>query len=116
MCRLLESLGPCRRTYVDLGAHHPIRFSNTAALRRRNWVGVNVDGDNNNVKYLKSFFRKDVALSRVISVGGGSINFYRYADSAYNTSSLSQMQYLKLQGIHPIITMTTNSTAVMDFF
>ena len=29
--------------YVDVGAHHPRRFSNTCALYRRGWHGINID-------------------------------------------------------------------------
>ena len=29
--------------YVDVGAHHPLRFSNTAIYHQRGWRGVNID-------------------------------------------------------------------------
>ena len=31
--------------YVDVGAYHPIRFSNTFAVFKRGWRGVNIDLD-----------------------------------------------------------------------
>ncbi len=33
--------------YVDIGAHHPIRFSNTYALYKAGWCGLNVDATRN---------------------------------------------------------------------
>jgi len=32
-------------TYIDIGAHHPTRFSVTRHLYQRNWYGVNVDAN-----------------------------------------------------------------------
>src|ERR1700726_1466588 len=29
--------------YVDVGAHHPYRFSNTCYFYRRGWRGINID-------------------------------------------------------------------------
>src|SRR5690349_18351333 len=29
--------------YVDVGAHHPMRFSNTYFFYRRGWRGINID-------------------------------------------------------------------------
>ena len=34
-----------RGCYVDVGAFHPIHFSNTHLLYRRGWRGVNIDLD-----------------------------------------------------------------------
>ena len=32
-------------SYIDIGAHHPSRFSNTRHLYERGWRGVNIDAD-----------------------------------------------------------------------
>ncbi len=29
--------------FVDIGAHHPVRYSNTYYFYRRGWTGLNVD-------------------------------------------------------------------------
>jgi hypothetical protein len=29
--------------YIDVGAHHPFRYSNTHMLYRRGWRGINID-------------------------------------------------------------------------
>jgi hypothetical protein len=42
LARLFEGLGR-PGFYVDIGAHHPVRFSNTFYFYRRGWHGVNVD-------------------------------------------------------------------------
>ncbi len=31
--------------YVDVGAHHPFRFSNTCYFHRLGWRGINIDAD-----------------------------------------------------------------------
>ncbi len=49
--------------YLDIGAHHPTRFSVTRHLFQRGWSGVNVDA---NVDLLDAFFQarpKDISLN-----------------------------------------------------
>ena len=40
---LLNYLKEPHGFYVDVGAHHPVQFSNTYLLHRRGWHGVNID-------------------------------------------------------------------------
>jgi len=43
---LLSLLTPLELgTYIDIGAHHPSRYSNTRHLYQRGWRGVNIDAD-----------------------------------------------------------------------
>lgn len=49
----LVSQSPGR--YLDIGAHHPDRFSNTRMLYDRGWRGVNVEA---NPKLIKEFLKK----------------------------------------------------------
>jgi FkbM family methyltransferase len=49
--------------YLDIGAHHPTRFSVTRHLFQRGWSGINVDG---NFELLKEFLRarpNDISLN-----------------------------------------------------
>ena len=38
--------------YVDIGAHHPTRFSNTHYFYRRGWSGINIDAMPGSMKNL----------------------------------------------------------------
>lgn len=41
LARMFEHQSP--GFYVDIGAHHPRRFSNTRLLAEKGWTGINVD-------------------------------------------------------------------------
>ena len=48
LSRLLE--GHPVGKYIDIGAHHPFRFSNTAKLYSEGWSGLNVDPNPTSIK------------------------------------------------------------------
>ena len=38
--------------YVDVGAHHPKRFSNTYFFYKQGWNGINIDAMPNSMRFL----------------------------------------------------------------
>jgi FkbM family methyltransferase len=74
--------------YVDVGAHHPMRFSNTHLLSQRfGWTGVNIDPNPG----FKALFDKhrpaDVNLQLAVSSTRGEAEFHLFDDPALNTFS-----------------------------
>ena len=71
-------------TYVDVGAHHPDRFSVTRALYERGWSGINIDADD---QVRDTFLRK--RPRDTFFVGAVGINdyyeFYRSEEKAIST-------------------------------
>ena len=71
--------------YVDVGANHPKRFSNTYLFYRRKWSGVNIDP----LPGMKRLFDKTRPRDINIEVGVGETNdeltYYMYRDSSLNT-------------------------------
>ena len=53
--------------FVDVGAHHPFRYSNTALLYKKGWNGINVEGDRTNMWMFKYLRRKDINLNYILS-------------------------------------------------
>lgn len=54
--------------YVDVGAHHPFRYSNTYLLHRfRSWRGINIDLDERAVDELRTHRPRDLNLLAAIS-------------------------------------------------
>ena len=41
--------------YVDVGAHHPKRFSNTFLLYKKGWNGINIDATPGSMKLFNKF-------------------------------------------------------------
>jgi FkbM family methyltransferase len=73
--------------YVDVGAHHPRRFSNTNLFYQRGWRGVNIDATPG-VKALFDRVRpRDTTVEAAISRDGRELKFRVYADQALNTLS-----------------------------
>jgi FkbM family methyltransferase len=54
-------------TWLDVGAFHPRIASNTHALRRRGWSGVNVDADPDKMRLFRLLRRRDTNVSAAIA-------------------------------------------------
>jgi FkbM family methyltransferase len=71
--------------FVDVGAHHPVRFSNTWMFYRRGWKGINIDPTPGCMKAFNILRSRDTNLE--IGVGGekSTLKFYCFNDAALNT-------------------------------
>ena len=47
----------CQKTYIELGAYHPVYYSNSIYFRRKGWVGISYD-PNPDVRILWRIFRR----------------------------------------------------------
>ena len=70
--------------YIDIGAHHPFRYSNTAMLYRKGWSGINIEGSKHNMRLFKYFRKRDINLNCVISNIKNPVTFYYFKESALN--------------------------------
>ena len=73
--------------YVDVGAHHPFRFSNTALFSLRGWTGLNIEPDPEGAKAFRRYRPKDKVLNLGVASTPGEMRFFRFNDSALNTFS-----------------------------
>jgi FkbM family methyltransferase len=48
--------------YVDIGAYHPFKHSNTAGFWMRGWTGINIDANKHSIELFKRKRPKDVNL------------------------------------------------------
>jgi len=71
--------------YVDVGAHHPFRFSNTCLLNKRGWRGINVDALPGSMRLFRRFRPEDVNLELGVSERPGQLEFFVFAEAALNT-------------------------------
>ena len=85
VARLFES--KAAGFYVDVGAHHPIRFSNTYLLYRRGWRGINIDAMPNSMEEFRRIRPRDINLECLVSSSGSDRPFYILNEPALNTSS-----------------------------
>ena len=73
--------------YVDIGAHHPTRFSNTYRLYRRGWRGINIDATPGSMARFKTKRSRDINLEIVISDKTGTRRLYQFDEPALNSVS-----------------------------
>jgi FkbM family methyltransferase len=71
--------------YVDVGAHHPYRFSNTCLLHKRGWRGINIDARPGSMASFRRFRPSDINLEIGISEQTASLEFYSFVEPALNT-------------------------------
>jgi len=71
--------------YVDIGAHHPLRFSNTHYFYRRGWRGINVEPNPDSIRAFQSARRRDFNLQVGVSNYAGRLTYYLFDESALNT-------------------------------
>ena len=83
---LLRLFGNAHRGfYVDVGAHHPFRFSNTCALYMRGWHGINIDADPDAIEAFRGERPRDINLSLGVLQTSGKSTLHVFSDPALNT-------------------------------
>mgnify|MGYP000274090164 CR=1 FL=1 len=73
--------------YVDVGAHHPQRFSNTYLLHRfAGWSGINIDADPDAIARFETERPNDRnVLAAISDIPNQELNITIYTDGAVNT-------------------------------
>lgn len=70
--------------YVDIGAHHPKRFSNTYMFYRMGWTGINVDAMPGSMRNFERLRPRDVNLEKGVAKVPGSLDYYVFNETALN--------------------------------
>jgi FkbM family methyltransferase len=79
--------------YLDIGAHHPKRFSNTYLFYKKGWKGVNIDAMPGSMKPFKKIRPRDINIEQAISSRAEELTFYIYKEKALNTFSKDLVDY-----------------------
>src|ERR1700730_6525804 len=73
--------------YVDVGAHHPVRFSNTYYFYRRGWRGINIDATPGSMKLFHKLRPRDTNIEAFVSSTKQQVEFILFTDGALNGGS-----------------------------
>lgn len=73
--------------YVDVGAHHPKRFSNTYFFYKKGWNGINVDAMPGSMKKFNKSRSRDINLEIPLSDKKEILTYYMFKEPAYNSFS-----------------------------
>lgn len=71
--------------YVDVGAHHPQKFSNTCYFYDKGWNGINLDAQPGSMELFNKERPRDINIERAISDDDRIIDFYQFNEPALNT-------------------------------
>jgi FkbM family methyltransferase len=71
--------------YVDVGAHHPKRFSNTYHFYIRGWRGINIDATPGSMKAFRRTRPEDINVEAAVSDRDQSLEFHLFNEPALNT-------------------------------
>lgn len=71
--------------YVDVGAHHPHRFSNTHLFYKRGWRGINIDAMPDSMGLFRRLRRRDINLEMGVGEVSGTAKFFVFNEPALNT-------------------------------
>lgn len=73
--------------YVDVGAHHPFRFSNTYKFYQLGWSGINIDAMPGSMKIFNKYRKRDINVESLVAKEPGRVVFYTFNDPALNTAN-----------------------------
>lgn len=71
--------------YIDVGAHHPYRYSNTWLFYQRGWSGINIDPLPGVMNYFDAVRPRDINLELGIARESGILRYHSFDEPAFNT-------------------------------
>ena len=79
--------GKRRGFYIDVGAHHPTRFSNTFLFYLQGWRGINIDAMPGSMRAFEKSRPRDVNIECPISDREEELTYFMFNAPALNTFS-----------------------------
>lgn len=81
---LFENKKGYKGFYVDIGAHHPFRFSNTAYFYKQGWQGINIEPTPRAIEVFNRFRKRDINVQAAIGMSTQPLLFYQFNEPALN--------------------------------
>ena len=72
-------------SYIDIGAHHPVIFSNTYKFYLSGWRGINIEATPGSIKLFNEIRPLDINLEIPISDKVEDLTFYKFNSPLLNT-------------------------------
>jgi len=70
--------------YIDVGAHHPKRFSNTYFFYKKGWNGINIDAMPGSMTKFNKIRPRDINIEKPVSSKTETIIYYSFNEPALN--------------------------------
>lgn len=110
--RLFE--GRRRGRYVDVGAHHPERFSNTCIFYHSGWSGINIDATPGSMALFRALRPRDVNLELAIGAPGPARSFFVFDEPALNTFDPEHARLCQAHGYSVVAEVPVPIRALAD--
>jgi len=86
--------------FIDVGAHHPIKYSNTYYFYKQGWRGINIDAMPGSMQAFNQERPEDINLEIPISDSEQELKYYIFNAPDLNTFDSSKIDiYLKYPGV-----------------
>jgi FkbM family methyltransferase len=111
-----------RGFFVDVGAHHPIKLSNTYHFYRRGWRGINIDAMPGSMQLFRKLRPEDTNLEVAVGKKEGEVTFYIFEEPAFNTcqSELSKghskVEKVQMRPLKEVLKENVPPGQKIDFF
>lgn len=104
--------------YVDVGAHHPKRFSNTYLFYKKGWRGINIEPRPGSKKLFDKVRKNDINIEAAISDVQETLTYFIFDDSALNSFdkalSIKRAEKTKYKILKEITLNTIRLSEVLD--
>lgn len=113
--------------YIDIGAHHPIRFSSTFLFYKKGWNGINIDPIPGTKKLFDRHRPRDINLELGVANSNQKLFYYEFEEPALNTfdfemsqkrmmvSKLKSKREIKVFSIKDIFSKNLEKKKAIDF-
>ena len=100
--------------YIDIGAFHPFRGSNTCLLHNKGWNGINIDLNKISIDLFKLARPNDINLNLAISDRENKINTYQNKDLGKNNTINSKYASMFLKNFYIKKTCSNNLNNILE--
>jgi FkbM family methyltransferase len=88
--------------YVDVGAFHPIKYSNTYYFYQRGWMGINIEPTPGQGDLFKKLRPRDINLACAVSQARGRVRLTMFNDPAVNSADKQMIdRHINTGQFHP---------------
>lgn len=100
--------------YVDVGAHHPKRFSNTFFFYKNGWRGINIDAMPNSMCLFNKIRPRDINIEIPISDKKQKLKYYMFNEPALNGFSKELAEKRDGKNGYKIISVKDIDTSTLE--
>lgn len=100
--------------YIDIGAHHPRRFSNSYLFYLRGWNGLCVDANPDSMSYFKKIRPRDICIESGVSDQEGTLDYYVFDEKALNTFSSEKAEQILKETHYKLVRKVNIPVVTLD--